>query len=113
MEFDELVTILRKNKYKVKVQHYPEYKYAEVTGRNIKAGFCTKVDVVYTYLKNKIAADHRRCFDKWSKCPLNMSLDNLNGELLLKYLKYLGSPEGYENSNSYDYLDNNPYREEP
>jgi hypothetical protein len=110
LEFTELVRFLRKHGYSIDIQVYGNsYKAAMVTGNNIRAGFCTPSRQVYTYINNRIAVDHVACFDKWSKCPLIMELP-VDGEELLKHLKYLGSEEGYKISNEFLYCDgNNPW----
>jgi hypothetical protein len=108
LHFQELVLFLKKHQYTVKVRQHKNYKVATVTGNGIRGGFATESIDVYPYINNRICADHFNCFDKWRKCPLLMQLP-VNGDELLKHLQFLGSPEGYQVSNSYDYLDNNPF----
>jgi len=110
--FTELVKFLRDHKYHVVVNECKsisgKYKVAMVLGDNIKAAFCTPSLEVYRYINNRIAADHVNCFDKWSKCPLIMELP-VDGEELLKHLKFLGSDEGFRISETYEYLNSNPW----
>lgn len=106
--FEELVELLRNNKYIVKITKYKNYKFANVTGKNIRGGFCTKSDYVYPHISDSICVDHVDCFDKWRKCPIQISLP-LKSEILLEYMFFIGTLEGFKNSNSYDYLDNDLY----
>lgn len=112
MEFEELVKALIKDGYDVEVEDVTTeaipFYFAKVTGKGIFARFCTQNADFYPYLNERIAADNAECFDKWSKCPLVMKIP-VNYDELKKHLKHLGSKEGYEISNSYAYLDNNPY----
>ena len=106
--FDALVEFLTKAGYSVSVIEYKEdgYRFAHINDENkhIRAGFCTETPKCYSFLSNRIAADHWDCFDKWSKCPLVMRLP-LDGDLLLRCLTWLGSKEGYEWSDSYSYIE--------
>jgi len=114
LDFDELVNLLLANGYSVEVKSQQafkaknNYRSAFFDGKNIRGGFCTPSYEVYRYINNRIAADHVDCFDKWSKCPLVMRLP-VDGLELLKHLQYLGSPEGYQISNNYEYFDKNPW----
>ena len=116
-QFNKLVSFLRKKGYSVKVTHVKNdgnYLEAIVNGRGIRAGFCTPNGEVYTCLNGKIAADNKGCFDKWSKCPFVMKIDpcltfEYKWERLLKCLHFLGSKDGYDISNEYLYLDENPF----
>lgn len=117
MDFDDLVAMFRDNGYFVTVREdYYEtksYRFAEVTGKKIYAGFCESNGHSYPCIDGKIAADHSDCFDKWSKCPLKLTFpaDKVQQARLLALLERLGSLEGYKESNSYAYLGpgNNPY----
>jgi len=106
LDFTKLVRFLHKHKYHVVIKSYNppsgKYKSAMVTGNNIRAGFCTQSREVYTYINNRIAADHKDCFGKWSKCPLIMELP-VDGEELLKNLKFLGSKERENEKGYIDY----------
>jgi hypothetical protein len=66
--------------------------------------FCTPCDTIYSSVSGKISADHVDCFDRWSKCPINVSLptNEKEFELLLIYFQFLMSDDGYEKSNSND-----------
>lgn len=59
------------------------------------------------YLNNRLAADNADCFDKISRCPLIMTLP-VDWDELNRHLEFLASDEGYELSNTYAYLVNNP-----
>jgi hypothetical protein len=89
--------------------HHPGFKSWHVTGNGILAMFCTPNSSSYPYIRGKIAADNVRCFDKWSKAPLVMNVAGIDYNRLLEALTLLGSEEGYKVSNSYDYLDSNPF----
>jgi hypothetical protein len=101
-DFDTLVEELKKNGYRVEVNEQPDYTIASVTGKNIRAGFCTPGSRYAGYLDGKIAADHVDCFDKWSKCPLivNLPQDEEKMKSLLGFLEKLGTDEGYNFSNT-------------
>lgn len=104
--FNNLVNELQKNGYKVKVTEEETYLFAYVTGKKIIAGFCTLNDnLSYTYINGKIAADHEDCFDKWSKCPLNLLLPKNNKQIqfVLDQLNFWASSEGYKKSNEYEF----------
>lgn len=105
-KFDDLVKALQKSGYKVTVKKEDGYTFANIKGGHIYAGFCspTTSKGVYTYINGKISADHKECFDKWSKCPLNLPLPENEEQMdfLLKQLIFWGSPEGYKKSNEYN-----------
>jgi hypothetical protein len=109
-EFDNLITVLRNNGYTVKVKKEKIYHFANVTGKGIRAGFCTphdpnSIDSSYQCLNGKIAADHEDCFDKWRKCPLILSLPKNDAQMnyLLNQLEFWSSEEGYNLSNEYEH----------
>ena len=119
-DFSDLKNFLKGNGYKVTTIKRDRrntrwndnpYRYYEVTGKGIYAGFCTSHEHGHKYIRNSFAADNEACFDKWTKCPLvvKLPLTKEDKQILLRLLKHLGSKEGYELSNSYGYLDNNPY----
>jgi hypothetical protein len=123
-DFDALVLRLNREGYKVVVTDEASrdkpgtsYRMAIVTGKNIKGGFCEPCGLgdVHYNMDGKFAADNVRCFDKWSKCPMVADLprNTLMEEKILASLKLLGSEEGYIISNSYDYLDDNPFVFQP
>lgn len=93
--------------YTIKAEsHTPAYSFWRLENGFTVVGMCTPNDgISYTSLNGKIAADNIKCFDKWTKCPLVVNVDDLNLEELLKHLDFLGSAEGYKHSNSYEYLD--------
>ena len=86
----------------VKNNKKPTYTYWQITGNEIYAGFCTPNKESYRYLSGYIVADNVECFDKWSKCPLMMKIQNLDHEKLFKELELLGSPEGFKISDIFD-----------
>jgi hypothetical protein len=107
--FYRLVCFLRENGYKVLVRKPTQsqsYHAAFVSRQNIRAAFCETNDVAYRHINGHFAADHSRCFNKWSQCPLVVPIPNFDCEYaeLLKNLKWLSSDEGYEWSNSFGYL---------
>lgn len=80
----------------------PLFTFWRITGEGIYGGFCTPNKHSYLSLRSHITADNIDCFDKWSKCPLRMKIQNLYYEKLFKELELLGSPEGFEISNNFD-----------
>lgn len=113
-DFDRLARFLRKNRYWVKVKKHnsflselAEYRFADVRGKGIRAGFCDPGLHTTAYLDGRVAADNGKCFDKWSKCPLVIKIptNQAEQEKLLEYFAYLVTEEGYQWSNKYGYLD--------
>lgn len=83
-----------------------------ISGHNIRGGFCSKTDdIVNPYIDEKIAADHKGCFDKWSKCPISLPLPTNRKEwnFLRDKLQFLGTKEGFELSDSYEMRNINEY----
>ena len=63
-------------------------------------------DHVYGKFENgKIYADNKKCFDKWSRCPIivNLPTDRKKLTKLFKKLEWLQTKEGYDASNDYDF----------
>jgi hypothetical protein len=116
--FDVMSDALQAEGYVVRIKEEvfgrEHYRFARVTGGSIYAGFCEPSAAAGCYLDNRISADHERCFDKWSKCPLVAVLPSSPEEAkaIVAHLRKLGTPEGYELSNSYGYLNNNPFPRE-
>jgi len=111
--FDDLVLFLKDNGYNSEVSYvegYSNQKFpiCSVTGMGIYGAFSVQNEDTHRYLNNAFAADNKKCFDKWSKCPLVMKLP-CDANLLLKHLKYLGSKEGLKISESYAYYDSYPW----
>lgn len=115
--YKKLVRELKNRGYKVEKDIVYEYKilknsigynnkisfiFWRITGKEIHGGFCTPNKKSYKSLSGHITADNTECFDKWSKCPLRMKIQNLDYEKLFKELELLGSPEGFEISNNFD-----------
>jgi hypothetical protein len=71
----------------------------------LRYAFCTPSEHTFSSLSGKISADHIDCFDKWSKCPLNVPLPQTDREfqLLIAYFNFLQTDDGYEKSNKYEY----------
>lgn len=109
--FNNLVERLKKEGYTITLENNEhkkeQYIFARITGKSIYGGFCNKInsDEIYTYLNGKIAIDHEDCFDKWSKCPLNLEIPTNEEQMqyLLKQLEFWGSEEGYDLSNIYEF----------
>lgn len=116
MNFKTFVDFLTTNGYRVEVKtvqgDQSPYKFAIVTGRNIHGGFCEPNDDSYSYLNGEFCADNVGCFDKWSKCPITLPFPQ--GEFeenqLLEMLNHLGSENGLEHSDKYEYLRANCYQ---
>ena len=116
--YKRLAKELKNHGYKVEKQSVFDYKYLygnlplkkkqslytfwKFTGKGIDGGFCTPNKHSYLSLRSHITADNIDCFDKWSKCPLRMKIQNLDYEKLFKELELLGSQEGFEISNNFD-----------
>lgn len=109
--FKALAEALRNAGYNVKITTGPVYDFAYVTGMNIEGGFCTPSygdnDPPYWYIDGRFAADNSDCFDKWSKCPLIVTLpeDEQGIAYILEHLRYLATEEGRQWSASYGYID--------
>lgn len=115
-DFDRLVRFLRKNRYWVKVKredseegdtYQYHYRFADVRGKGIRAGFCYPPGNTSEYLDGRVAADNGKCFNKWSQCPLVVRVPTTDFERdkLLKYFAYLATPEGHDWSNKFGYMD--------
>ena len=106
-KFEKLVSKLEQIGYSVKVEERDTYKSAIIESNNIVAAFCSFHEPINCspYLNGKIAADNKECFDKWSKCPLNLPLPNTEQEMnyLIKQLEFWGSESGFNLSNDYEY----------
>jgi len=109
-EFNNLINILRENGFFIEVQKDKIYDFVTFDGNNVIGGFCSKhdaalLDASYSYINGKIAVDNTDCFDKWSKCPLNLKIPKTEKQIkyLLDQLKYWGSSEGYNDSNGYEF----------
>jgi hypothetical protein len=107
--YEELLHFLELSGYEVdvythKTQDNQEYLFYLVSGKGIYGGFCTPNSDSYTYINGSFAADHIDCFDKWAKCPLVVKLP-CDLASLKKNLDFLGSLDGYNHSNFYEYLD--------
>jgi len=100
--FNDLVVNLRKRGYNIAVDYECGYRFAKITGKSIKGGFCDTYEDS-PYLNGKIAFDNKDCFDKWSKCPYSLPIPQNEAELayLLSKMEYLATKEGYEASDGY------------
>jgi len=114
--FFSLVQLLVDNGYDVRLTHHREkdggYFYECLslsTGlvNTLRFAFCSPNLHTYKNLSGAISCDHIDCFDKWSMCPLKVSIPENEDEerLLLTYMSWLGTLEGYERSvaNDFDY----------
>jgi hypothetical protein len=82
-----------------------DYDTWKVNGKGITGAFCSpNGGQSYSTLDGKFAADNNGCFNKWSQCPLVVNLP-CNVDELKQHLEFLGSGEGYEHSNRFEYLD--------
>jgi hypothetical protein len=105
-QFSKLVRYIQKNGYKISttfVQPYDKrergYWYAKIEGNSIFGGFCEPNHAdCYWYIKGRIAFDHKKCFDKWSKCPYSLELPQTPKEFeyIIEQMKYLRTKEGFE-----------------
>jgi hypothetical protein len=120
--FEELVFALRCEGYKCETTLNGKKK-AKVThantcmvkGNNIRAAFTRPYPPLshepYPCLQERIAADNEKCFDKFSKCPVVVKMPS-DIPSVLAVLKDLSSERGFHISNSFEYLDNNPWPHE-
>ena len=103
-EFEQLRKALEVAGFSVAHNEHENYAELLISGNNIKAAACTPNNETYTSLNGRLSADHKDCFNKWSQCPLVVEIPtDLN--ILIEHLKFLGSKEGFQLSNSFDYLD--------
>lgn len=117
--FDILVVALREAGYRVRVgfshgeSDGGSYKYrnAFVDGKNVEGMFAPVNEWSYPYCSGRICADHADCYDKPSKCPLVMRLprDEAQARAIVRWLGKLGTKQGFEASNTYEYLNENPF----
>ncbi|GAB6427956.1 hypothetical protein bcgnr5372_38460 [Bacillus luti] len=108
--FNTLVETLITEGYEVEVTEHEIYKFARITGKDILGGFCSphdenSMDASNSYINGAVSADHVGCFDKWSKCPLQLPLPTNKVEMdyLINQLKYWSSEDGYANSDGYEF----------
>ncbi|GAB6460656.1 hypothetical protein bcgnr5390_10470 [Bacillus luti] len=108
--FNSLVEMLLAEGYGVEITEYEIYKFARITGKDILGGFCSphdenSMDASSYYINGTVSADHVDCFDKWSKCPLQLPFPTNKDEMsyLIAQLKYWSSKDGYENSDGYEF----------
>ncbi len=114
--FDELVDAFIKYGFQIKVtkeKNYRNkgktYKFALFENRDVKGGFAEPNNgCTYPYIDGRMAADNKKCFNKWSKCPLCVKFP-VEEKRLFEGLRLLGSTKGFKISNNYDYLDSNPF----
>jgi hypothetical protein len=101
-QFYDLQPLLERDGYRV--EFWPEDldggDRIRVLGNGIVAFASVWISWYGKYAGNRIAADNAECFDKWSRCPLVMEFP-LDYDELLKHLKWLATPAGYEYSNSF------------
>lgn len=108
-QFNNLVIALRGEGYLVSVSSEREskslYWAAFIKSKNIRAGFCTKNSVSNQHLSGQFCAENEECFDKWSKCPIEIDIPETQEkiDLLIKELEYLASEEGCEASDNFKY----------
>lgn len=104
MNFDETVKLFERLGYRVELSKHP-YLFAIVKDSNLRIGFCEPNGKSYSYIDGKIAIDREDCFDKWSKCPIDLSFPK-NGkqiQFLIDKINWLKTDEGYKASNGYDF----------
>ena len=110
---ENLVTALQQKNYIViktpRSERRDIYDYYDITGNCIKGGFCTAHDQTslwasFESLNGKIAIDNKKCFDKWSKCPLILPLPTsiIQLDWLICRITFWGSEQGYKYSNQYE-----------
>jgi hypothetical protein len=72
---------------------------------DLRIGFCEPNNKSYSYLDGKISIDREDCFDKWSKCPINLPFpeNDKQVQFLIDKINWLKTEEGYKVSNEYDF----------
>lgn len=104
-DFIALVTWLETNGYEVEQTEEDEYTFVTVNGKGIKGAFCTPNWESYPSLNGKFAVDNVDSFNKWSTCPMVVSIPFDLGKLK-EWLKFLGSDAGFNHSNEYEFYNN-------
>jgi len=110
--FQDLVTFLKVNGYYVKIVTWHGGTSANVSKNDIYGAFAREDnDECSTYITGKIAIDNKKCFDKFSKCPINLPIptNDKQRKFLLEKMKFFATKEGYKISNYYDYDTINVY----
>jgi hypothetical protein len=111
MTFNKLVELFKGMGYKVEIDRLKPhrsrpYRYAKITGKSILGGFCefSGENTDCWYVNGRIAFDHVKCFDKWSKCPYSLELPKTEQEFqyIVDQMKYLRTKEGFEKSNGFE-----------
>ena len=111
---DNLVAALQQKKYIVnkipRSERRDIYDFYDIRGNCIIGGFCTAhpADILWAStesINGKIAIDHKKCFDKWRKCPLILPLpiSVIQLDWLMSRLAFWGTDKGYRESNDYDF----------
>jgi len=102
---NKLKNKLKKDKYEVKHEKRFGYHFLRIENKGIYGGACTTNEHSNRYLSGKLAVDRADCFDKWSKCPINLPLPKNEKEInfIMKKLKWLQTKEGFEVSNNYEF----------
>jgi hypothetical protein len=111
-QFKKLVKFFRELNYKIETKFvwkslkHP-YWFAKITGRSIFGGFCEPVEDTLDcnwFVNGRIAFDHVKCFDKWSKCPYSLELPLIMQELkyVVDQMKFLRTKEGFKKSNEFE-----------
>lgn len=76
--------------------------YWEVDGKGVSILVCDRCSFYGDWIQGKILAENTECFDKWSKAPLQIKINSdIDYDLLLENLEFLGTKEGYEFSDNY------------
>lgn len=112
-DFDRLAEFLRSKQYQVAVTNQVahgtrfEYRRAVVTGNDVYAIFCEpNFGDEHQFLEGRIAGDNVDCYNKISQCPFVMKLptNEHECEIILNSLRYLGTKDGLEWSESLGFI---------
>lgn len=110
--FVQLTRTLLGEGYEVRVVRYKDkdYRYAWIEGKGIEGGFCSEHSkdqlwASYPDVNGKIAVDHTKCFDKWSKCPMVLPIPKTKDQMifLLNQLAFWGTDRGSKLSCQYEF----------
>lgn len=107
---EDLVTALKANGYTIEKSSRKLYDWYAISGRSIQGGFCTEhnmdagLNSSVDWLNGKVVVDHKKCFDKWSKCPMMIPIPKTQKELdhIIERIQFWGTKEGYKASNGFD-----------
>jgi hypothetical protein len=107
MIFNEMVEFMKSLGYEVFVEDCKSFLGATSKDKqDLWFGFCESNNGQSNpNLNGKIAIDRNDCFDKWSKCPINLPFpeNDKQKQFLIDKINWLKTDEGYKASNEYEF----------